>query len=186
MSGKTNQKWTDGEWQPVIQRYDTEPTEMVVGIGVRVETEGDGIAYRAICDMMLPDSDEEYAKAHENIKADAQLMSASKNLLEACTKLLKESGSSSSEGVTMAIRAISKALNVPVESVREAFVNKPKPAPSPTKEEVEESQEETDEADVAVNPEKEETSKEEPKSEEKKPHPAKAGRKKKGSSGKGK
>ena len=79
-------KHTPGEWEPIIQKYPHEPKEIYTGVGVTERLIG-GFYSTYICNSLLPDSDKDYIKQHENIKADMVLMAASKILLEALAGL---------------------------------------------------------------------------------------------------
>ena len=74
-------KHTKGEWKPLIKEYPNNPKEIYVGIGTTEELHG-GIFCTMICDMILPATDKEYIKQHEEIEANAKLIAAAPDLLE--------------------------------------------------------------------------------------------------------
>ena len=67
---------TKGMVKPFIREYQNEPRDIVTGIGVEL---GPGY-FKIIADMILPDSDELYIEDHEEIKANAELMSEAFNV----------------------------------------------------------------------------------------------------------
>lgn len=75
-------KHTKGNWEPFIHKYPTKPREIYAGVGIADERP-EGIYWTMICDMILPKTDKQYIKEHEEIKANAQLIASAPELLEA-------------------------------------------------------------------------------------------------------
>lgn len=65
-------KHTPGPWQPVY----------ISGVCTSIgNTDGDGY-YELVADMILPETDEEYAEQKETIEANAKLMAAAPEMLD--------------------------------------------------------------------------------------------------------
>jgi hypothetical protein len=74
--------FTKGTWEPIFEYYPEEPKKICMGVGVNSNVTG-GIYTEFVCNSMLPDSDEEYLKQREEIEANAKLISAAPDMLEA-------------------------------------------------------------------------------------------------------
>ncbi len=84
-------KHTKGEWEPVVMRYEEEPKRIVTGVSATLSEDLGMYKYvQVICDMILPDTDEQYIKEHNEIAANAKLISAAPDLLDALNKMIVE------------------------------------------------------------------------------------------------
>ncbi len=81
-------KHTDTPWEVKIDKFPNEPKEIVTGIGISQKIEG-GTYWTMLFDTILPDSDEEYIKEHEEIKANAERIVHCVNHFDEVVEVLK-------------------------------------------------------------------------------------------------
>lgn len=79
---------TDGVWQVLSKIYPYEPKEIITGVGI-VREDGDIKYTYVLFDTVLPDSDLEYIGEHDQIKADAKLISAAADLADALNEAVE-------------------------------------------------------------------------------------------------
>ena len=82
-------KHTQGKWEVIFETFPKEPKNIITGVGINEEIIG-GIYTTVICESILPRSDEEYIKQHDQIEADMKLIAAAPDLLEALIAIRKQ------------------------------------------------------------------------------------------------
>lgn len=70
---------TPGPWVIISHKYDAAPKEIITGIGVEMEPG----YFECLFNTILPGTDAEYVKQHEQILANVKLATAAPALLEA-------------------------------------------------------------------------------------------------------
>ena len=81
-----NEARTQGEWEPVIMRFPTDPKEIVTGVGIELKPDYKEVVF----DSILPDDDEQYVEEHARIKANAQYTALCVNNLDKLGDIVSE------------------------------------------------------------------------------------------------
>ena len=76
---------TQGEWLPDVHSYESEPKKIIVGVKVEIQPN----YFQRIFDTILPETDEEYIKEHNEIESNVRLVCAAKGLLSVCQQMIK-------------------------------------------------------------------------------------------------
>lgn len=81
MDAKTiKEQMTKGEWKPSFTEYPKNPKKIYDGVCVILDNHFSGGQFiEKIVDTVLPDSDEVYAKIHQNIEADVHAITTAVN-----------------------------------------------------------------------------------------------------------
>lgn len=76
--------YTKGEWVADVHEYNSKPKRIITGIMVELSPN----YYQRIFDTVLPESDKDYIKEHEEINANVKLACAAPDLLDALEAIL--------------------------------------------------------------------------------------------------
>lgn len=101
-----NEVRTQGEWEPVVMRYTSDPKEIITGVGIELRPDYKEVVF----DTILPDEDEQYAIEHARIKANAQYTALAVNNLHHLAEALENiaTHSEDKEAVRLAKQALSR------------------------------------------------------------------------------
>ena len=108
-------KGTKGKWFPNVI------STITIGVNAEIERNKVGVYSQNVCEFILPDTDSEYETQREEIEANAQLISAAPELLEALQKSLplmeelrdemENSGDGVDKDIERAIKVSKQAIN---------------------------------------------------------------------------
>lgn len=78
-------KGTKGKWIPHIIKFDRDPKEIIIGVKIEVAPN----YYETIFNTVFPNTDNEYIKEHEKIKANVSLICSAPELLEILIRIIE-------------------------------------------------------------------------------------------------
>ena len=111
-------KGTPGDWEVIFDHYENEPKKICMGVGIITHPDaGIGVYTEYVSNSVLPDSDEEYIKQHEQIEADMKLMAASKKMLEALIEITEGKGRYSTDRLTHANNTIEDMIQLAKDAI---------------------------------------------------------------------
>jgi hypothetical protein len=113
-------KGTKGNWQIIYNYYKKEPKKVCTGVGI-VDKINNGEYTEFVCNSLLPETDKEYLKQHEQIEADMKLIASAPKMLAALIKISEGKGRYNENKLIHASNTIEDIIQLAKEAINEAI-----------------------------------------------------------------